>query len=53
MGWRVSVALKNLPDADSRQWVTEEGPALGSGIKGAVVASYHTYVDGITTHVSG
>jgi len=27
---------------DPRQWVTEEGPAIGSGIKGAVVASYHT-----------
>lgn len=24
------------------EWVSESGPALGSGIRGAVVASYHT-----------
>ena len=26
------------------EWVSEEGPAMGAGIRGAVVASYHTYV---------
>ena len=26
------------------EWVSEHGPAMGAGIRGAVVASYHTYV---------
>jgi hypothetical protein len=28
--------------ADDREWVGERGPALGAGISGAIVASYHT-----------
>lgn len=24
------------------EWVSEEGPAMGAGVRGAVVASYHT-----------
>jgi len=42
MGGRVSRVLNGRMKVDTRQWVTEEGPAIGSGIKGAVVASYHT-----------
>lgn len=27
------------------EWVGQGGPCLGAGISGAVVASYHTWVD--------
>jgi hypothetical protein len=40
LGRRVS--LRPLPEADIREWVGERGPALGGGLSGAIVASYHT-----------
>ena len=45
LGWAgvcVDRDLAHLAWTDHRQWVTSDGPALGSGINGAIVASYHT-----------
>lgn len=45
LGWRVGLTPMLL--ANTREWVGERGPALGAGISGAIVASYHTCVHSV------
>lgn len=52
MSHLVSVSGPAMPRHELiiREWVSEQGPALGAGISGAIVASYHTCVLTIPYH---